>query len=630
MAQPKIISKKRYFPVLIIICLGIFFSVFLFLFVRNRDLEHIRDRYKVFAGDRINSIEREIAHNIDILSSLSLLYENSEHVTRKEFNNFYNKIKTKQNAIKALEWIPRIDNSDRDKYEKAAKNDGYPDFQITRRKTQGNMVRVDEKSEYFPVYYVEPYKNNEPALGYDLSTDPVRFQALKKSRDSGLMTATLPITLVQERDIQSGFLAFLPIYKSRTQLFTAQKRRENLKGFVLGVFRIKELLETALTDLQIKGVDILLYDTTILTDKKHIYTHYSRLRTNIGQAQKEINDENNRSLRVSHTINVADRNWLIECKSNPEFAAAKMTFAPYFALFIVLLFTGMLSAYLINAIGKSAKVEWLAYDLSSEIAERKKAEKELKDYRGHLEELVKKRTEDLEDSEKVLHQISCKILSSQEDERKRISRELHDGVGQALSSLKLNLQMIEQKINKNEPIKSILISDAINGLSYSIDELRNTAMALRPSFFENMELYEILVWYGNKIQNISGIKLNINIQDSTKVSSRVKDHLFRIYQESLNNIQKHAGASNVWITVIANDKVLKLNIMDNGIGFKHSEESSNKLKGDSFSCPGLGLSTMRERAVLLGGSFNINSLYGTGTTVAVEIPLTKINIEEYS
>lgn len=310
---------------------------------------------------------------------------------------------------------------------------------------------------------------------------------------------------------------------------------------------------------------------------------------------------------------------------NQEFINEERTLYPIWAFFSILFLTGLLAVYLKSVINKSIDVKKQVSYLSTEVDERNKEKNELKEYRSYLENMVKSRGAELELSEKNLHTISWKILNSQEEERKRISRELHDGVGQNLSSLKLSLQMIQQKVNNGEPVNAKIIMNAINSISLSIEELRNTAMALRPAFFEDMEFAEILIWYGNKIEDLSGININVDIASSVNISSKVKDHLFRIYQESLNNIQKHAGASSVWVTMENLNDLVILNIKDNGMGFKYKKVSIGD-KQSNVLFEGLGLSTMKERAELLGGVFEIRSRIGMGTTVCVEIPLKMVNI----
>ena len=126
---------------------------------------------------------------------------------------------------------------------------------VTRKDDTGT-----QRDEYFPVYFVEPYKGNEIALGFDLGLDITRLQSLQQSRDTGEIVATARITLVQETKGQAGFIVFVPIYRKGSLLDSIEVRRENLEGFILGVFRIGSIVEAASSYLKAEGANVYLYD----------------------------------------------------------------------------------------------------------------------------------------------------------------------------------------------------------------------------------------------------------------------------------------------------------------------------------------------------------------------------------
>lgn len=213
-----------------------------------------------------------------------------------------------------------------------------------------------------------------------------------------------------------------------------------------------------------------------------------------------------------------------------------------------------------------------------------------------------------------LKYMSAKILRVQEEERKRLSRELHDGVGQSLLAIKLNLQMIEDKVKKGSPVEKEWFQELILEVSNSIEELRNVVVDLRPSILEQIDLVGALEWYGKKFQEKTGIQVKIYAQGPIETSPKVKDNLYRIYQEALSNVVKHAKAGLVETTLQVHGSTLFLKIIDNGKGFEttHLPEA----------CQGLGLSTIQERTELLGGSFKVKSSKGKGTTLYLEVPCT--------
>lgn len=211
-----------------------------------------------------------------------------------------------------------------------------------------------------------------------------------------------------------------------------------------------------------------------------------------------------------------------------------------------------------------------------------------------------------------LQRASEKILAAQEEERKRLAREIHDGVGQSLLAIKLNLQMMNAKVQSGTAIKDGWLPELISEITDSTDELRRVAMGLRPSFIEDVELADAFNWYGKYFHEKSGIEVRVQVRDEVKPASKVKDHLFRIFQEALSNIGKHSEAGLVDVTLKRSGRRIGLEIRDNGKGF---DKSGTAQKG-----AGLGLSTIRERAELLGGICRIKSSPGKGTTIEIEVP----------
>jgi len=209
--------------------------------------------------------------------------------------------------------------------------------------------------------------------------------------------------------------------------------------------------------------------------------------------------------------------------------------------------------------------------------------------------------------------LSDRILSYQEEERKRLARELHDGPGQSLLAIKLNLQMLQQKLfdGKGDQPLERPIAD-VEGV---VDELRNISLDLRPVFLEQMGLGVALKWFAQKLGERTGIEISVEAEENMEVGPGVRENLYRIFQEAVNNALKHAGASRIKVTLARKDKNLLLTIEDDGKGFDYHKASQRY--------EGLGLLTMRERASLLGGTFSVSSRKGRGTCIRVEVPLER-------
>ncbi|QUM78041.1 CHASE domain-containing protein [Moritella sp. 24] len=172
--------------------------------------ESIISEFQKNVDERAAAIHRELLINFETLQSLAILFDGSVIPDHARFQKEAQKIRHRHNGIQALNWVPRIDNSNRKQYELNVRSH-YPNYEITEL-SDGQMITAKIKSEYFPVYYLEPLIGNEAALGFDLSSNTERLSALQKSRDSNTAQATASVTLVQGAQDKKGFIAFQPIY----------------------------------------------------------------------------------------------------------------------------------------------------------------------------------------------------------------------------------------------------------------------------------------------------------------------------------------------------------------------------------------------------------------------------------
>lgn len=232
------LTFPRRFPMAIAVCLGITISTLGLLATCGHFAREAEVEFQALAAERSLILGKAIDRNLAILRSINGLYAASSEVERDEFHLFVEQIISQVSGIQALEWIPRIPAAERAAYEELARAEGYPDFRISEQDPGGEMVPAANREEYFPVYFLEPYQGNERALGFDLGSNATRLEALNLARDTGRLTATAGVRLVQETTSQPGFLAFAPIYESGATPEAVERRRTDLAGFALGVFRI--------------------------------------------------------------------------------------------------------------------------------------------------------------------------------------------------------------------------------------------------------------------------------------------------------------------------------------------------------------------------------------------------------
>jgi PAS domain S-box-containing protein len=276
-----------------------------------------------------------------------------------------------------------------------------------------------------------------------------------------------------------------------------------------------------------------------------------------------------------------------------------------------------------NKNGKAA-----AYlEINNDVTEKLLAEEELKRAHETLEVRVRARTSELLEqiaerkraekalrkSESRLRALSVRLMTAQEEERKRISRELHDDLGQILTSMKLDLQRVLK--TENEPKRRALIERVLLQNSESRNKLRTLSSLLRPGVLDDVGLKEAIHSYITEFSLRTGIEVNLRINtENREIPSAAVTHLYRILQEALNNVSRHAEATIVQVLLTSTQAGIVFEIEDNGIGI-----TSASIRSETA----FGILGMKERSELLGGEFKINSLPGKGTCVSVTFPVHK-------
>ena len=222
------------------------------------------------------------------------------------------------------------------------------------------------------------------------------------------------------------------------------------------------------------------------------------------------------------------------------------------------------------------------------------------------------------ESEERLRYLSSQLISAQEEERRRISLELHDEMGQALTAIGLNLESIMKELPPEHAamIKGKL-DETISLTEQASDRIRDLSLDLRPSMLDDLGLLPTLRWYINSHEKRTETPVIFEaINLGERLSPEVEIVLYRIVQESLNNITKHARAKKVKIRLEQKKKKVGVFIEDDGIGF-HPDQGVR----ETAPVKGIGLLGMHERVRLLGGSFRVRSHKSHGTSIFAELPL---------
>jgi signal transduction histidine kinase len=218
---------------------------------------------------------------------------------------------------------------------------------------------------------------------------------------------------------------------------------------------------------------------------------------------------------------------------------------------------------------------------------------------------------EISDARAELKQLSARLVEAQENERRSISRELHDEVGQALTGVLVEMANLSTHI-RNRDLEAVAVkADEIKKLlENAISVVRNMALLLRPSMLDDLGLLPALQWHAREVAKRTGIRVKVAAEQvSEELPEEHKTCVYRIVQEALHNSVRHSGAHNVQVAVRQEEGRLLLSIEDDGLGFNPQQER------------GLGLLGMQERVSYLGGEFQVNSAPGRGTVLSVALPL---------
>lgn len=224
-----------------------------------------------------------------------------------------------------------------------------------------------------------------------------------------------------------------------------------------------------------------------------------------------------------------------------------------------------------------------------------------------------KAEEKLQQSYQQIRQLANHLQNIREEERTNIAREIHDELGQQLTGLKMYISWLTKKIKPQEPEIQTKFANTMDLIEDTIKSVRKISTELRPSMLDDLGLLAAMEWQSNEFEKRSGIPIElINLTNNQPIPHKYTTGLFRIFQESLTNVARHADAKKVTSSLLYKDSQLTLNIQDDGKGFVLHNIGSKKT---------LGLFGMKERAMEMGGSYEIITEPGFGTTVSIKIPI---------
>ncbi len=393
---------------------------------------------------------------------------------------------------------------------------------------------------------------------------------------------------------------------------------------------VDDLSKTTVSKSYVDNIIKSMLDTLIVVDSRATIVKVNKSTINLlGYSREELIGRPMQSIFLDDEVHCVS-SLIDELISKGSIANIERTYITKDGSEIPVLFSGSVMRH------NSGEIQGIVC-VARDIIKQKKAEKALQKAYNEMERRVEERTaalvnanerlkreiqervrteKALRESENRLRRLSSYILTAQEEERQRISMELHDDLGQSLSLLKVQLSAIQRRLGENCEQQRELFSESRDYLDFIIENVRRISRDLNPSILEDLGLSATLNWLVNdfaKHYNVVPEQKIENIDDCFSQDKQII--IYRIFQEIFANIGKHAQADAIEVHVERQADAITFLVSDNGIGFDNTEISRRHAAER-----GIGLSAMRERALMLGAALEIETSPGAGTRIVFAVP----------
>lgn len=551
--------------------------------------EDSRQRFSAHAQNARNIIVARIKSYTDVLRGTSSLFQTSYPLTRRQFHGYVQGLDLPRYfpAIETINFAEYVKDEEREAFERRVRAELNADID------SGASFQIrppGRRAEYSVLTFIEPIEPGNKAIGFDLQANPLQQSNQTALRDDGqLISSGMPIAAMAGRN-RTGLAMRLPIYMPHAPTGTVQERRAAFVGSVGIAFSVDKLVLGVIDEMPVRHVRMTLVDNAVGVDQKRGRVLFD---TQPGLTARRtgvnlLSDRFSKTLPIDFNGRQWDATFSIESR---DLYTGFEEFVPWLAMA-----AGFTSSMLLYA---------LFHALTSS---RRRA---IKMAKGMTRELRESQTK-LQQSHQNLRRLAAHADQIKEGERKRIAREIHDDLGQNLLALRIEADMLATRTRDRHPRLHARARATLSQIDATIKSVRQIINDLRPNVLD-LGLSAAVEWQIAEFRRRTGIACEL-IDEPKEVA--LNDHaataFFRILQESLSNIVRHAHATAVRVQLSSNGRQLTMTVTDNGIGLGARERG----KVGSF-----GLVGIEERISILGGSCSISSADGEGTTVCVSVPL---------
>jgi diguanylate cyclase (GGDEF)-like protein len=358
--KPSTISRPhRYFVAALTAAMGMAISLLGYFAISDSEERLSTLKLKELAGSYQQLLNSDLDRAIEVLYTLRAYYDTSEQVNRREFESFSRGLSKRLPGLRGSVWAKRVNREERFAFEQSIRAQGFTGFEIWERGDDGERRRAGDREVFFPILYSDPADITTLVIGFDVSSNPERADAMVRSRLSGLPAATLPTNVIYLPE-KNRFLTFLPVYPKVSSL--AEGAPEPI-GYVYAAFSTNLTVDNILqhNSAATSGLDLYLFNPTTFGEDRSILWHPARSRG------EPVTFPGEAALRAGRhwegEIKVADRNWGAIFTPSSEFAASNISWQAPAVLALGLALTAAIVVYLLLSLQRTLRLEFLTVSL---------------------------------------------------------------------------------------------------------------------------------------------------------------------------------------------------------------------------------------------------------------------------
>jgi signal transduction histidine kinase len=348
----RLASLRRRVAVTMPLAFSLALSVVLFVVVTRHERQRIRIEFENAAGRILGAARDGVNSQLETLRSLRSLYYASDEVEPDEFRIFVAPSLARDDTIRAFSWNERVLDARRTALEREAGVAGGAPLRATELADDGGLVPAPRRAEHVLVRHVEPLADNARVLGYDVLSEPTRARALRRAAEAGDAVHTTPLTLVQDAQVRSAIIVYLPVYEGGETPADAAQRWARVRGFVAAVLDAPRLLAAALRREPDDGIAVALVDDGVASEPRV-------LASAVPWAEQSSDSAARGALQTTRTLGVPGWSWRLTSVSSPRYVETRWGWQPWAALVSGLFFTGLIGGFLLVMTGRAHLIEEL-------------------------------------------------------------------------------------------------------------------------------------------------------------------------------------------------------------------------------------------------------------------------------